>query len=254
MAKSALCRSNLRQLWEVFHDSARSGTMATPSAAGWVSFVDDRGCMKLMKCPEDTDEPSLAGGLEGLYIDHSHCDGQHYFVYLIEALAPGAPLGQGVLHQVSVVHVSETVKEVRIFGGASIRIHLGSPIVIEGLYDNLNTIGGSDHHLKRDETLLMELGGMTNHEGPKPPKIVLGGSDVSYGMNDLVKTLAPRPGQLLLLDYEKSIASPLEDFVSGEEKYLAPRHLGKVNAVFADGGVRSLWPESVDAEGRVWEP
>ena len=79
----------------------------------------------------------------------------------------------------------------------------------------------------------------------------------SYGMNNLVSTKHwPRPGQLLLVDYNKGmvdIDGLASDDVLGEE--IAWRHLGKANGAFADGSVQSALTFSDLAEdAALWQP
>lgn len=82
------------------------------------------------------------------------------------------------------------------------------------------------------------------------------GGLASYGMNNQLGP-CPRPGQLLLVDYAKTVVDV--DGVGGDDDFdreLAPRHLGRANAVFVDGGVRSLRPEQLrpDQNAEIWAP
>ncbi len=70
-----------------------------------------------------------------------------------------------------------------------------------------------------------------------------GGLNYSYGMNDRLG-LSPPPDRIVLVEYQMFIVSPdapSELF----DRNLAPRHLGKANAVFSHGGVRGLPPEDL---------
>ncbi len=250
--RSALCRHNLQQIWEVFHDSVRSDPMAFPRASFWTSFVAERAGGGVLRCPEDDRPVSAGGGLDEVYIDHFHCDGIHYHAYLTDCLAPDAPLGVKPFHQMTVTHVSGLVKEVRIYGGASIRITLGEPVVVEALDDNPETIGGSDHHLCRGGEVLMEMMGMTNTVASRPQRVVLGGGRVSYGMNSGVAAIAGRPQQILLLDYDRSVADVA--MMQGGYDDLAPRHFGRANVVFVDGSVQARWPSDLLPDNPAWQP
>jgi prepilin-type processing-associated H-X9-DG protein len=72
----------------------------------------------------------------------------------------------------------------------------------------------------------------------------------SYGMNNQVTGDETRPGQLLLLEYTKSIVDV--DRVRRDDDYhefVAPRHgETRLNAVFVDGSVKAVEVDEVDPE------
>jgi prepilin-type N-terminal cleavage/methylation domain-containing protein/prepilin-type processing-associated H-X9-DG protein len=84
------------------------------------------------------------------------------------------------------------------------------------------------------------------------------GGASSYAMNYHIGHAA-RPGQILLLEYGKSLAAhertdgPNDDL----DEWIAPRHMGRLNVLFVDGSVQEMYPEQVDpAEGGagLWAP
>jgi len=84
--------------------------------------------------------------------------------------------------------------------------------------------------------------------------LTMPGGATSYGMNNQVKEKAPGVGQMLLVEYDKSVVD-----VDGEgsdddlDEWLAPRHLGRINGVRTDGSVRSYGPRDLRANSAVWK-
>lgn len=85
--------------------------------------------------------------------------------------------------------------------------------------------------------------------------LVAPAGEASYGMNNRVEEKMPRPAQLMLVEYHKSIADC--DFRGTDDafgEWLAPRHFGKANALLVDGSVRLLAPEALDPNLPMWAP
>ncbi len=262
-AYSAICKSNLGQLWDTFHSSPPNRPLSLPPPAGWVAHVYDRGAGGVMNCPKDPGRADAALGLEGVYIDHFHLMSVHLHAYLVDALEPGAPLGSGDLTQVSVNHVSDTVKEIFLFGSNGLRITFGSSIVIQAIPDpewyrcNSTSTNSSTHNLMKGETLLMNMLGVDNLVAAVPPTVVLGSNKVSYGMNNQVPGLSGRADQVLLLDYPWSIVD-VDGKGNNDDDLNAilpiERHLGKVNVLRVDGSCRSASPWQLQPAEDVWKP
>lgn len=74
-----------------------------------------------------------------------------------------------------------------------------------------------------------------------------GVATTSYGINNRAHRFVGDSHKILLLDYEKSVA-----YVAGNQawdnwlKQIAPRHMGTVNVLFADGHVTSRRPSQID--------
>ena len=145
--------------------------------------------------------------------------------------------------------------------GVDVMVHftfLADRVRITGVGTNYwARMGMSTHALYRWDNKIMSLPG--NDGGDFDPRQLdvdcqTGQLATSYAMNGLVKPIPDNGRQLLLVDYEKHIADPVEDTVSTDATWLGSRHLGKVNAVFIDGGVRSLWPEEFGYEKPLWRP
>jgi len=263
MTRSARCKVNLQQLWELFHDTG--GDMRLPSPAVWTGFVADRDSQDILICLSDDLDRSASVMLGDVYLVQD--PGGLTFYPIMDIVE----LGDMDLFQLDVFQRSDTVWEMWIgdyTGGdvlansdadGAVRVTLGGNIMIESLDAPGQWSCGSDHWVCdgpnmgkanwRDD-IVRRLTGMSYHE--IDPPYVVGGARCSYGMNVDVPRVNGRPSQLLLLDYEKTTADAVAHTVDGEWKYLAPRHMGRVNAVFVDGSVRDLWPSELDPGEGLW--
>jgi len=79
------------------------------------------------------------------------------------------------------------------------------------------------------------------------------GGASGYGYNAGVRAAGERPGQLLLVDYDKSVVDldgiGHDDDVS---RWLAPRHLGRANVLCVDGSVRAYLPSELTSDSPLW--
>jgi len=262
LARAAVCRSNLHQLWTTLHAGS---DLAWPEAMGWVGFAHDRVGKGVLRCPEDDREIGPGGSLDDYYIYHWHLLTHHIYAPITEAIQPDAPLGSGVFIQMRAERPAENVTEIYIEGGGAIRVTLGSPTVIEGIYTfgmgAYRPWGESQHWVveRAGESYekRMHLLGTDNLEGPiEPERLEIGGAAASYGMNNQVPTVGGTGGQLLLLDYERTVADVDGQGASDDilSETLAPRHLGRCNALRVDGGCEPLRPWELEADAPLWRP
>ena len=260
-AYATRCRANLHQIWTACQDSPANRPMELPAATAWVGHVTERKTGGVLTCPKDSlgfdGDP---GGLDGVFIKHVHF-GQPLDVYLTDVLAPGAPLGQGVLIQVTVKDVSSAVKEVYLYGSNGLRITFGGTITIEAVPDpdwlNHNTpdTNSSTHKLMRGDDVLMDMLGRDNVVAASPAMVIVGRGNISYGMNNQIPPSGGRGGQVMLTDYVKSVID-----VDGAGNYdddlmdLLPveRHLGKVNVIRLDGSCQAVPPWQLDPAEGAW--
>ena len=83
------------------------------------------------------------------------------------------------------------------------------------------------------------------------------GGPTSYAMNTRALPSDAWPGQVLLVEFRRTIADFRLDGSAAQEALrlnLAPRHSGRVNALFVDGHVDGLTPEELmpNASGQPW--
>jgi prepilin-type N-terminal cleavage/methylation domain-containing protein/prepilin-type processing-associated H-X9-DG protein len=81
-------------------------------------------------------------------------------------------------------------------------------------------------------------------------------ADASYGMNVRVNRFSHDANKVLLVEYNKWIADPLDDVWADE---IAPRHTGTLNVLYADGRVKAQLPDTIDYRvielyNRWWRP
>jgi len=87
--------------------------------------------------------------------------------------------------------------------------------------------------------------------------VTFGGGQTNYGMNARAGGFAVRTGMLVVLDYDRLTANRNEDL--GVHLRTAARHLGRLNALTADGAARSFGPSELDpsinaAAAALWSP
>ena len=259
-AYSALCQSNLSQLWRAMaSQSPGSSSYQLPAPAGWVNHVDAAGAGSVLRCPKGHDF-SRSEGLDGLYILHVEGGNQHR--HMLSDLLDGG----GDRYQVAMYEISSKVVEIYLGGinnaredaDCGIRITFGAVITIESIDPGPGDEGcASCHWLCRwdDNNKLMHLTGIDYQNRIAPP-ITLTGVPVSYGMNNRVDRLALRPEQLLLLEYHKHVAD-LDGLGNVEDDFgtqVAPRHLGRLNTLHVAGNVRSFLPHEVQPDADLWRP
>ena len=273
LARSTVCRSNLRQLWETCQDGDPRSPLAFPSARTWLDFVGRRNARRLLKCPEDDMVRAAEVMATGLWIAQWH--GDMPLEYPLPEMMAGAshvnnPLRffQCYPHWLSddklavVIADHDAGPDARAGNnGVDVVVHftfLGDKILVTGVGDNRwARMGMSTHAVFEWDTKIMSL--PVNDGSDFDPRQVTvdcrsGKYATSYAMNTLVPERPETGPQLLLLDYEKHVADPLADTVERDLKWLAPRHLGKVNAVFVDGAVRGLWPDQFHHTQPLWRP
>ncbi len=77
-------------------------------------------------------------------------------------------------------------------------------------------------------------------------------SECSYGMNAATRILGGAPGKILALDYERSVARSSDNWSAakldpdGDGVPSFARHGGRINVLFADGGVKKMHPQQIN--------
>ncbi len=271
LARAGVCRHQLRQLWEAFHDDAARGF---PDPRYWLNFVDERKLTRLVRCPSDAFEGGGELALADVYLVQD--PGGLTFYPVLEIIRNG-PMGLfqcevfnrgGSVYEIWIGNYVPTPDLPRSDADAAVRVVLGKTATVEILDPPGDGGPGDTYQCSSDHWLChgpnmgtpnwkqdvkRRLTGMSYHKVDPPYRAT--GLPCSYGMNIHVPALGADPTQILLLDYKKLTAEPLADWVGGESQYLdPPRHLGRVNAVFVDGHVHGLWPHELTPHARAWDP
>jgi hypothetical protein len=97
-----------------------------------------------------------------------------------------------------------------------------------------------------DPRVVMRLTGRNYADIIEEPYLV-GSQRASYGMSTAVNGEAPRPAQLMLVEYHTSIVRLKGNFTDIDES-LRPRHFGRANYVSTDGSVSSKTAEELELE------
>jgi len=259
-ARGACCRSNLRQLWGVLHAPGFSGPGSLPRPESWVQAAIDQRAGGILGCPEEEGRSARAL-LADVWIEQRH--GSEVFRYPVPDLLAGRCHDTDPVEffQVYLVWLDANTLEVRIGGSSEnfdggVRIVLGAESVTFICLDAPNAAAcDSNHAVFFGNREVLRLEGMSfpdQHRKARP--WVLTASATAYGMNAAVGPHVGRPGQLLLLDCRQEIADPRPEATPPVTELLAPRHLGRVNAVLLDGAVSAYDPSDLDAQSPCWWP
>ena len=115
-------------------------------------------------------------------------------------------------------------------------------------------MGAEVVELSADRRTYRILGHKSSYPGENTRILSVPAGLASYGMNRQVSATNPRPGQLLLVDYERTTADADRDAGNGPSLFVAFRHLGHANGVFVHGGVESFAPSDITSEKDIWAP
>ena len=281
LTRASICRGNLSRIWTLLQTDPASGNIALPPASGWLNRVRaGAGETLITQCPSDR-EPRQAGWmLDDIWLDHQP-EGHGDYANLSQILFNGKRHGDPGYNQVWPIWSGDhKTCEIRyVFPNEGTGRDVAHSILVVTFADDAiylesiytaharTSISGVDIYrgANREDQLMRlcsgEAGRQYDQVDPRSP-VKLDYFPGSYGMNTLVPAVPRRPDQLLLLDYTETVADPDKDkaewtvIVGGQQQYrfLAPRHLGKVNGVTVDGHVRDYWPDELDPAGDIWKP
>ncbi len=79
---------------------------------------------------------------------------------------------------------------------------------------------------------------------PKGATFTMDGGDADYGINSLVGQPTVHDNTIVLLDYDLLVANSGESMPT--HLMAGSRHLGQINVLYADGGVRATWGLSLN--------
>ena len=282
-ANSVLCRNNLKQLARTLHRGT-GPRRVLPYASVWYTFIMGKGEGELLICPNDEADPDF-GEQTGLSEVHivQNCN---LFTNIQDALDTGTspednqilvnPPGIAGDHGWNPPDPGPNQALICVDDDAAIMITFGDTIIIESLdVPGDGSACGSDHWICVDDgspgwrsaittvlrgirntgtsgpgtgdaRVVMRLTGQHYADIVEPPWR-LGRQSASYGMSTAVSCAAPRPGQLMLVEYNTSVVHVNGNFTNLDES-LRPRHFGKVNFARTDGSVDAMTADELELE------
>ena len=283
-SRAAICGNNLHQLATTLHIDGRSGVASVPHAGTWCNYVIEHGARDVLRCPSDTGETEVTAqtGLSEIYIVQNST----LFSNVQEVIDLGRsiedkqilvnPPGIAGDHGWNPPDPSEGQILICVDDDAAIMISFGDNITIESLDppgDGARC--GSEHWICVDDgsanwrsgiesvlagvrntgasaantpdpNVVMRLTGR-NYENIIDPPYTIGRQETSYGMSTAVQNIAPRGGQLMLVEYDSSIVHVSRNFVN-LDRSLRPRHNGKANYATTGGRVDALTVEELELQ------
>lgn len=290
----AMCASNQHQCHIAMKgQKGYTPHSSLPSSGAWTSAVVAKGAGPSLICPVDEFIHRGAGGMDDLRIvqwEHSgHPDAGHVSETMMVDIIDGASLPDP---QISWFRGDRVHRGGQLNGEDDLRAKVGVSdwsrlesgkvavsIDWSGRFlidTNDNTIhiydkwqgdphgGGSRHFIYDSEGELVEIGGgkhtHTNnqaHQGYDPAlDLDAEGTAVSFGMNSQVRDKRHGAGQVLLLDYERSIVQRGDSghAIDDMDELFAPRHFGKANVLFVDGSVQPMAQAELEVDPELWLP
>lgn len=293
-AWQVICSSNLHQL-RISLQGTKGVTphARLPQAGVWTSFAARNGAGPAMTCPVDVAYHQGAGGIDELNVvqwEHSgHPDGGHVTSVPMSDIIAGNALADNQISwfRNDAVHrggqldgeddfkskmgVSEWTQLPNNIVAVSIdwsgRFSIDTNTNMIHVYDKWqgNANGGGSRHFIYDLAgELLEIGGGTHshtnnvsHQGYDPQlDFDANGTAVSYGMNVLIRDQTASGGQVLLLDYEKSIVNVgTTGYVSDDmDERFGGRHFGKANVLRVDSSVTLMAQSELEDQPEEWLP
>ena len=248
---SAVCKSNMRQLWEVLQTSASRGdSVLVPAPEVWLPVVRERKLGGVLQCPKDSFLEHGATLADVVAVQYHHKkeyypdEEEEVWEYPLEDMLSNLDMFQ--------LKVTYPATDVMVFTWANhsvLQVTKGSEIELQSLMGRSRADCIAEMYIKHRGETVMRLTG--EHYATIDPPYHMRGDEVSYAMNDRVGTVPARPDQLLLVEYEKAIAREEDDL----DRWLGTgRHLGnRINIVTVDGGCRAVddWELKPTYEG-LW--
>jgi len=295
LGRDLVCRNNLRELAGLLQKGS-NGDGVLPSANSWFGYIVRHNAGQMLVCPEDDQEMDLEEHEDtaDLYIVQN----TNLFSNLQDVITlgrslednqilvnppgiagdhgwnPPDPEGNQTLicidddAAIMVTHGDSTVIESIDPPGDGglcgsehwICIDDGSPNWRSGLTATLQSVRNTKKSAMQtaDPRVLMRLTGR-QYAGIIEPPYTVGTQRASYGMSTAVDSESPRPGQLMLVEYDSSVVRLRGNFTDLDES-LRPRHYGRANYVSTDGNVSSMTPEELEQELNgsanmgIWSP
>lgn len=293
-AYQAICASNQSQCRRAMQGTKGiTAWRSLPPAGAWTSAVAAAEAGPAMICPVDEFVHQGAGGLDDLRIvqwDHSgHPDSGHVTETWLRDVIAGGQLNDSQIswfrndrqHRGGQLKGDDEFMAAIGLGSWSemesdqvaVSIDWSGRFTIDTEKNKLKVYhkwqgdpggGGSRHFIYDNEGELLELGGgrhtYTNkvaHQGYDPAlDFDATGTAVSFGMNSLVRDEKHSGGQVLLLDYERSIVQMGDNGYARDDldELFAARHFGRANVLFVDGSVQQRAQSELEVDPELWMP
>jgi prepilin-type N-terminal cleavage/methylation domain-containing protein len=282
-AREVICRNNLKELAELLHADT-DGDGVLPAANSWFSYIVSLNGGESLVCPEDDQEMDLEehDDMADLYIVQN----ANLFSNLQDVITLGRSLEDNQIlvnppgiagdHGWNPPDPASHQTLVCIDDDAAFFVSMGDSTIIESI-DPPGDGGlcGSEHWICTDDgsanwrssltaalqsvgntsksamqtadpRVLMRLTGR-RYAGIIEPPYTVGTQRASYGMSTAVDRQSPRPGQLLLAEYDTSVIRLRGNFTDLDES-LRPRHFGRANYISTDGNVSSKSVEELEQQ------
>ena len=265
LARSAKCQGRLHQLAAAFHavGVVSSDGQAVPVHRPdvWpgvpLNTVRDE---RIYQCPE---EPRTSGNIREYYI-HSNFDGQSFNGMGLDIYFDDSEANCKILTDTA-DYTDYGFDDGRAWdldtGSIDITIRVTKREPKTGTYMSSSYQGWSGEG--GPGILSLRIGGQTV-EGwedfrrvAQGDSFLIGGGVTNYGMNAKVGVHEVAPDTIVLLDYDRTIANDGED-IGTHLAEVTRRHRGKINVLFADESVKSIWSGQLDPSvpeaAEKWDP
>ncbi|MBT3201131.1 MAG: type II secretion system protein [Phycisphaerales bacterium] len=279
------CQANLKQMAD-----GVCGAATMPYPAGHRKFLIDLGFGGVMACPADEDselaDEELPPDLEDLYLVQKQGNSVRFSNIKVILDTGTSPEDNQVRRADNAHGINAGPNQMLIkVGGecAFMRVTYGHIVKFESMIIQANHGCGSVHWLCLDDgsanwrsRIISGLSGATSTSGANPdpdifvmrlqsgpryttkaPDYEVGFNKASYAMSDAINFDAPKPGQLLFVEYTKDVARVLrtgyrvdELGASNEDPdgFLRTRHFGRANFATTEGSVKSMTREQLQFE------
>jgi len=272
------CKNNLKRCAEAI----RKAPGGLPQPRQWQEYATEGGAGKLLVCPSDpedyTNDPPPAD-LSDYWLVQGQGNEVRFSNIQVVLDTGQSPEDHQVQRQGSAHGVVADPGQYLICVGsncAMMRVTYGGNVKFESLIFSTTHGCGSTHWLclndgragwrsyvesnlygdNKDATVFpMRLQGV--NYTVKWPDIEVSADAASYAMSDAINITAPRPGQLLLVEYRKPVAKvrrlgfSVDDLgEDNDDEYgcLRTRHFGRANFALTGGTVRSMTRPELQAE------
>lgn len=270
----AMCASNQHQIRIAVHgDKLSEGFSTLPGAGRWVFIASKRDAMSILQCPagESFSESEEAASQQFDQLYSVQVSGNSTTISYITDIMAGkmatdpqlgrhwkgefigvfGETGQGWL-EAAFGEPFDPEKHMGVCydddGGYVVEFSGTNDAIVHSLDAPGDTRCGSDHWVCIGEggadwqgEIVMRLTG-NGHQNIVDPSVQIGASSAHYGMNNLATDTDHHGGQILLMDYGKTIirmntnGTYLDDF----DTFFAPRHFNKANVSYVDGSVKLM--------------